>query len=486
MSSTSGGANRWQGLAEVSQMAWPIMLGAMSFVLMDFVDKVFVSFLDRGLAEPINLAAVGSAGIWSYTLGVFFVGIAGCVSTFAAQSLGRGKLDNCARYAWQGVYISIAAGVIGLGMLPLAEPLFNSMGHSPEVTSRELIYARIRILGFGFVAWQAALAGFFQAVNRPKIAMYGALVGNLSNIALDYVLIFGKFGFPKMEIAGAAIATVLSMIIQVAVLHTIFMGDNIDREYASRRTWRLDWVKTKDLFTIGWPSGVSGFLDVASWSIFTSFIVGGFGTVQLAAHTAAINFMHLMFIPAMALSMAVTPIVGQWIGRRDIATAKSRAYTATKIAICVMITMGLTLAIFGETLMRVFSSDADVIKLGHSLLILAAIFAGFDAVTIVLAGALRGAGDTRWMMVALFIGSYFVSLPLALLFSGPLGLEAHGAWIGATIYIILLSGVFLWRFHHEGWLGINIFSEEKESEGATVPVSDSLIDDLKPGEPGSL
>ena len=454
------------------------MLGAMSFVIMDFVDKVFVSRLGVD-----NLAAVGSAGIWAYTLGVFFVGVAGCVSTFSAQSIGRGQKENCSRYAWQGIYISMAAGSTVLLMWPLARPLFAPMGHSPEVLDLELTYFQIRIFGFAFVAWQATLAGFFQSINRPIIPMYTTLVANIANIGLDYVLIFGKFGLPALGIAGAAIATVVSLGLQVVLLQAVFLNGKTNREFGSRRLWRFDRMRARDLFAIGWPSGVSSFLDVASWSIFTSFIVGGFGTIQLASHTAAISYMHLIFIPAMALSMAATPIVGQWIGRGDIAIAKSRAYTAMRIAMVFMVTVGVTLAIFGPQLMRVFSSDPEVIRLGHTLLIFAAIFAGFDAMTIVLAGALRGAGDTRWMMVALTIGAYGVSLPLAWTFAHPLGLGARGAWIGETIYIILISAVFLRRFHGEAWRDIKIFSEDRDASPVDLDALDGDLGAEEPGKP---
>lgn len=456
--------DRWDGLREVTQMAWPIMLGALSFVIMDFVDKVFVAWLDRDLANPYHLAAIGSASVWSYTLGVFFVGVAGCVSTFSAQSLGRGNRENCSAFAWQGIYISLAAGAIALLMFPLSRPLFGSMGHGPTVTELELTYFRIRILSFVFVAWQGALAAFFQAINRPIIPMYTTIAGNVTNIVLDYLLVFGKLGLPAMGIAGAATATVIAMMVQAALLQAIFMSAPVHREYATRGTWRFDAVKARDLFRIGWPSGLSSFLDVASWSVFTSFIVGGFGALQLAAHTAAINFMHLTFIPAMGIGMAVTPIVGQWLGRADFKRAKRRAYTATKLAIAIMVSIGTTLAVFGGSLMRVFSEDPSVIHLGHLLLIFAAIFAGFDAVNIVMIGALRGTGDTRWMMGALAVGSYGLCLPLAWFFSGPLGLQAKGAWFGAMIYIIVLSGAFLRRFHSEAWRSITIFSEDRPLE----------------------
>lgn len=460
--------NRWDGLREVVKMAGPVMLGAVSFAIMDFVDRVFVSSLGMD-----HLAAVGSSGIWAYTLGMFFLGIAGCVSTFVAQSLGRGKFKNCSHYAWQGIYISMAAGSVALIMWPLADELFGTMGHTESVTDLEVAYFRIRTLGYVFIAWQASLAGFFQAINRPLIPMTVSLLANLTNIGLDYVLIFGKFGFPEWGIEGAAIATVVSLGIQVALLQSMFLSKSVDDTYSSRHTMGFDLPKLKELFHIGWPSGVTGLLDVLGWAIFTSFIVGGFGTIQLAAHNGALTLMHFTFIPAMGISQAATPIVGQWIGRGKIGIAKARAYTCTKLAMFIMVTTGLSFAIFGESLMHVYTDDPAITKLGHQLLIMAALFAGFDAINIVLIGALRGAGDTRWIMVALLLGTYGFMLPLAWVFSTPVGLEAMGAWVGATIYVIALSGIILWRFHREAWRNINIFSHEGEEEASheTVPVA---------------
>jgi len=458
--------SRWAGLREVSRMAWPIMLGNLSFVFMDFVDKYIVSSLDRGLTEPIHLAAIGSAGLWAYVLGIFFVGVASCVSTFVSQSLGRGERENCSRYAWQGMYVSLLTGVAIVACLPLARPFFERMGHSPEVTELELTYFRIRILGFVMVATEVALASFFQAIGRAVLPMTSTIAANVVNVVLAYTLVLGHFGAPKLGIAGAAIATFLALTFQVLMLLAFFLSSRVNRDYGSRAGWRFDSRKAAELFRIGWPSGLSSFMDVAAWGIFTSFIIGGFGAVQLAAHTGAINFMHVCFLPAMGLGMATTPIVGQWLGRGNYEMARRRALTAVKIGIVIMSSVGIVLAVYGQQLMRLFSDDPEVIRMGGILLILAAIFAGFDAINIVLMGALRGAGDTRWVMVTLFIGAWLVNLPLALLFSRGFSLGAVGAWYGTTIYVILLSGAFYWRFHRGEWRHINIFSTE--SAGAAL------------------
>ncbi len=451
---------KWDGLQEILWMAGPIVLGAFSYTIMQFVDQVMVAQLGEDA-----LAAIGSSGLWSYTLSTLILGITGCVATFVAQAYGRGNKEICAKITWQGIHLSIILGALSLLFWPLAEPLFRIMNHSDEVTRMELIYFRIRVLGFLFIAWQAALSSFFQSIGRPIIPMFVAIVANLVNLVLDYGLIFGRLGLPQWGIGGAAVATVISVALQVILLQAIFMNRAVDREYDTRSSYRWDSTYIRDLLRIGFPGGIAHFLDVANWAIFTSFIVGRLGTIQLAAQTAAISFMQLSFIPIIGLGYATTTLVGQWIGREDIPIAKSRAYLAMRIGVTLMVINGTIMAIFGGVLIRVFFSDQpDVISIGRKLLILSAIFGGFDGAGIIAMGALRGAGDTRWIMGATFVGTYFFSLPLAWLLAWPMGLGAVGAWIGATVYIIVLSAVLLHRFHGEKWRGISIFSSGSPSE----------------------
>lgn len=445
---------RWTGVREVMMMSWPIILGSLSYTVMEFCDKWMVAYLGTEA-----LAAVGSAGLWSYTLSTMLLGVVGCVSTFAAQSLGRGHKQDCARYAWQGIYLSVMAGVLALMLWPASGALFRAMGHSEVVTGMELSYFRIRLLGYIPMAWGTALAAFFQSVNRPRIPMYAAMAGNASNLVLNYLLIFGKFGFPCWGIAGAAVATVFSQVLQTGIQHVVFMSRAYDAEYGTRSAYPFDFSRLRELFRIGWPSGMSMFLDIFNWGIFTSFLVGHFGDVSLAAHNVALSFMHLSFMPAVAVNQGIAVIVGQWVGRGDIPRARARTYTAIRLCILYMFVMGLGFAAFGETLIgRVFSSDPGVIDLGRKLLLLAALFQAFDAINIVSLGALRGAGDTRWIMWAMFTAAYVFFLPLALVLAFWVHGGAFGAWVGATVYIILLSGVLFYRFYSGHWRHINIFT----------------------------
>ena len=453
---------RWTGTRQILIMSAPIVLGMISHAVMEFFDKWMVAQVSTEA-----FAAVGSAGIWSYTLATLFLGVIGCVGTFVAQSFGKGNLQHCAHYAWQGIHLSLPLGILAVAMIPLSRPLFDLMGHDPGVTEQELVYFRIRLIGYFALGWSTALAAFFQAVNRSWIPMLTSTTGILLNILLNYLLIFGHGGFPRLGIAGAAIATVTSQCVQVILLHGVFIASPFHRAYNTRHTWRLDYHRAKELVTIGVPAGMGSFLDIAMWSIFTSFLVGRFGTVSLAAHNAAMVFLHICFMPALGLHQGIAAIVGQWIGAGDIPRAKARTVTAIKLAMAHMVPSGLLLGVFGGKLIAWgFSDDPNVIRMGHQLLILAAIFQAFDAVNIIGLGALRGAGDTRWTMFAMFFGAYIIFLPLAIFVACVLGLGAVGAWIGATIYIIGLSFVIYRRFMGERWRHINIFSESQPTQAA--------------------
>jgi MATE family multidrug resistance protein len=448
-------------------MAGPAILSNMSWTLMQFVDMAFVSRL--GTAQ---LAAVGAAALWSWVVASLFVGLVSAVSTFVSQSLGRGEKENCAAYGWQAIYVSLATCVIGFAIYPLSGYLFGAMGHPPDVLRYEVEYFEPRVLTYFVIPWQAAMGAFFMGINRPMVPMLVTVISNVTNIALDYGLIYGKFGLPQMGVAGAAWATVASLAVQAIVLQAIFMSGSVREEYGSLHRMGIDWHKMKELVRVGLPSGFMWLLDVFTWGVFTGFVVGRFGEVALAAHNSAIQVMHISFMPAIGLNHAIAPIVGQWIGKGNFERAKSRAYLTTRIAIVYMIVMGSIFAFFGKSiLVAAFKASPEVAALGSTLLLMAAVFQGFDAITIVLSGALRGAGDTKWQAIMMFVASYVVFLPLAYSLAILANGGALGAWLGATIYIIALSGVFFYRFYSEKWRHINIFMQ---------PVTEAKQEALRP------
>ena len=460
---------RWTGVREITVMSGPIILGSLSFAIMEFIDRVMVNKLGTEA-----LAAVGSASIWSYTMSTLLLGIVGCVGTFVAQCLGRGEKHLCGQYAWQGLYLSLFAGFIAVAFYPIAPYLFGLMGHDPEVTRLELVYFQIRLFSYLPLAFVTALATFFQAANYSVVPMFVAIFGTALNIVLNYMFIFGNWGAPAMGIAGAAWATNVSMYLQFFLLFAVFLSPFMHAQFRTRSHIRYDKAKIMEIVRVGGPAGGMMFLDVANWSIFISFVVGRLGAVPLAANNVALSFMQLCFIPAFALNQGISAIVGQWIGRGDYERAKRRTYTALRIGMSYMVVMGIIFAVFGRELIElVFSPEEElVLSLGHQLLILAAVFQLFDAIAIVMGGALRGAGDTRWMLMITFATAYVVFIPLATTFAFYFNGGALGAWIGAAAYIVVLSLFMWWRFHSERWHAIDIFGGSNNGPTPEADVSE--------------
>ena len=227
--------SRWTGVREVMGMSGPIILGMFSYTIMEFCDKVMVSYVGTDA-----LAAVGSAGIGSFTLCTLYMGIISVVSTFVAQCYGRGTPQFCACYCWQGIYLSSIGILFSALLWPVTPFLFGLMQHTPEVTRLETQYFQIRLFSYFFIGCNTAVVGFFQAIDRPRIPMYTAIAGNAVNLTLNYVLIFGNFGFPRLDVAGAAIATVIAIAFQSITLFAVFFSSHFNTVYQTRTTYQFD------------------------------------------------------------------------------------------------------------------------------------------------------------------------------------------------------------------------------------------------------
>ena len=465
----AAGQRQSQGAArrEVLYMALPMIVAMASSTVMHFVDSWMVSRV--GTSE---IAAVAPAGAWVFILIGFLIGLLSCTSTFVGQSFGAGNYRDCARYAWQGVYISLVLGGAAILLWPTAPALFAAVGHGAEVQQREVIYFQVRLFSITGLTMSVALGSFFQAVSRPRIPMVVVILANVVNAVLDYVLIFGKLGFEPMGIRGAAIATVIASSIQGLIMLAVFLTPSFNEKFSSRRTAQWDWHRIGRLFNIGWAAGLNFALDVASWSVFTNFLVGRLGDIPLAASNIANQIMHLSFMPTFGLSMATTALAGQWIGRNEFGEAKRRTYIALKIAMAYMFTMGMLFLLFRRQLISFFRNDPEVVAIGSSILIVAAVFQIFDAIAIVTRGALKGAGDTRWVAAFTVGYAWLVFLPASYLMAFKLGLGAVGAWMGAAVYIFCLALTLLWRYHSDRWRTIDIFGESEVAPSAPSEIFD--------------
>jgi MATE family multidrug resistance protein len=464
------------GLREILHLALPIIASMASATVAGFVDTWIVAQI--GTTE---VAAIMPASVTAYTLTSLPLGITQCVSTFAAQALGRGQRGEGAAFAWQGLYLSVFVGVACFLLWPLAPLFFGAFGHEPEVVTLEVMYFRIRLWGIGLGIAIGALNGFFYGIHRPGIPLVAMVVDNVANVVLCYALVLGVWGMPKLGLAGAAIAFVLSFVAQLAVLLAAFLSSACHNEFFTRSDWRFSWARFCQLLRIGWPLGVQQAIDILSWGVLIILMVGRFGKEQLAASNIAIQYMMISFLPGMGLGQALTALVGRYIGEGNTETAIQRVHEGLLLAMLYMTGMGLIYFLLPGPLIAFFNADSRVIEAGSTILLCAAVFQLFDAMNVTFVGALRGAGDTHgiaWITVGLLV---LVFAPLSVGSVAFTDLQSVGPWLAGTVYTILLGLLLWWRFERGKWREIDIFvpQERRQKAGGTVH-EPSLLKSVEP------
>lgn len=451
----------WRVPVVLLALAGPIIATMISRTAMNFIDFVMVSQLGTEAQ-----AAIVPAGVTLFILIAFGMGVLQATSTFVSQSLGRREYAACSSFAWQGVWLSIFLGGIALPLWPLVRPFFAWVGHDPGVVAMETDYFQIGLISIGPVLVATALGSFFQGIHRPMIGLWATVIANIFNVIANYALIFGHFGFPALGIAGAAWATTVASLVQAIVMVLWWLRPRCHEEFASRSTWRINWDRLWRTLRVGMPMGFHFVTDVTAFTIFTLFLVGQFGTVQLAAHNLALKLLEISFMPVLGLGFAITAAVGKAIGRgrRDYARLVSR--WALGIAITYMGTMAVCFVIFRETMPTwlVDLSDPaaeEVIRWSALLLLCCAAFQLFDAANIVYSSALRGAGDTMFPAIV------SVTLSLGLLVGGGFAiaglrpdLGALGPWLLATLYVIVVGLFMIARWVWGPWEKIDLFADQ--------------------------
>ncbi len=461
-------------LGGIVRMSGPIVIATSSRMFMDVTDFWMISRTGNSDA----LAAILPAQMIMYTYMALWMGTLGIVATFAAQSLGRGESKRCSKYAWQCLYLSAIAWLLGAALWPFLPDIFSWIGHDVAIRDLEIRYASIAVWTIGPTIAATGLSSYFNGIHRPVTTMVVALEGVVVNAAVSFILIFGMFGIQPMGIEGAAWGTVAGTGYRVVRFIIVLWSRNHHDQFGSRSTWRMDLPRMTSILRVGGPSGVQWGSDVLVWAIFTTVLVGRyFGKDDQLATNAAWQYLRISFMPAIGVGFALSSLVGHAIGMRDF----QRAIRITRLVMLMllgyMLVMSVIFFAFRYQLIGFFDSDPDVIRIGASVMICAALFQIFDALGISYSGALRAAGDTlvpsivymlsHWILVVgggVIMAEYFPQL------------RSLGPWIAATVLISFTGVYYWWRWHGRAWTRIDIFSSENSHQTAQSPENAESID----------
>lgn len=438
---------------EILTISVPLIFSMTSVVLMQFVDALFLSWFS---ADAI--AAVVPAGMASYFLICPFQGTAGFTSTLVAHYVGASRPHSAASAAWQGLYLSLISGSIVFALGFTAGPLFNWVNHSEGIKILEMRYFAITCWGALPTIASAAISGFFTGQGKTRAVMVVQLLGFAVNAVLDYLLIFGKFGFPQWGIDGAAVATVAAQLFIAVVLFLLFFfsGKTKTAVWSDRA---FDPELFKRLMRFGIPNGLRLGFEMLAWTVFVLFI-GRIGDVELAATNIAFRINGFAFFPIIGLGQAMGILVGQAQGRQDPVRAEKLTYAGFFMAEIWMILLSAIFLLFPETIYGFFRSGNQLSQFetisstGIILMRFVAVYSLLDACNIIFVTSLQSAGDTRWtMLTSLIANSLFLSV-LAVADKLKMGLWVQ--WSAATAFVMMIALTWWFRFRSGKWKQIRV------------------------------
>jgi len=438
------------GGREVLAMALPLVVSTSLTTVMYFTDRMFLLWHSN-----TAMAASLPAGMLHFTLLCFPLGLVSYVSTFVAQYYGAGCRERVGRVTWQGIWLSLGFAPFYLATIPLASLLFGWAGHEPDIAQFESMYYRVLTLGAGAGLLNAAQAAFFTGIGATRVVMFVDGAAALVNIALDYAWIFGRWGFPAWGIAGAAAATVVSQWLSVVLYAAIMCRPQFSRAFALAAGCRFDLSLARRVLHFGTPAGLQMFVEMVAFTVFL-LLLGRLGEDAMAATNLAFNINTLAFMPMLGMGIAVSTLVGQHLGRNQAGLAARSAWTAFWMALAYMGSIAAAyvlvpdLFLMGHALGTDPSRFAALREVTVVLLRFVAIYSLFDAMSVVFVGALKGAGDTRFVLATAAI---VPPLPVAACWIGMRYFDWNlpGCWTAVTCWICVVGMVYMGRFLQGRW-----------------------------------
>ena len=433
---------------DVLVVALPMLLSMSFDTLMTFIDRLFLSKLG-----PAEMNAALGAGAVQLALTMFFTGAISYTTAMIAQRLGAKRHGECASVFMQALYVSLICVPLLYLTIPVGHWLFAIENLPADQLEYQKTYFNILMFGGVITLVRNVAPCFFSGIGETKIVMHAAFVGMIVNVACNFVLIFGLGPIPAMGVAGAAYGTLVGNVVSTVILFAKFFAKSCNRRFNTRHSFAFSWPLTRELLQKGIPSGVEMFLNM---SAFQSLILmfHALGPESATASSIMFNWDMVAYVPLMGLEVASTSLVGRYVGAKSGAAASRSTYSGLKLGWGYSLLIGVLFIFLPGVLTDIFRPDVAEASAGALaifdaarpmsifMLRFATIYIFVEVLLVVYAGALRGAGDTLWVMFACAIMNWVVAGALyvtAYIFHLP----AHYAWI-AVVAVYGTAPVIFW------------------------------------------
>lgn len=438
------------GMKEMLGIAVPMMISLSFDSVMTFIDRIFLS----RLGSEVMSAAMGG-GVASFTTMTFFFGLIGYSTALVAQKLGAGQIRRAPRVIDQALIIAIIAWPLMLLASPLMKQVFIHSGIDARQLEHQLAYYSILMLGAIIPLCRHAFASFFSGIGETRVIMIASFTGLVVNAALDWVLIFGRFGAPAMGIRGAAIATLIGGFCSLVVLAIQYYRKSMRRRFGIRFALRFDAKSLRSLLRFGTPAGLELFLNLLAFQgMITVFHSRGLDVA--AAATIMFNWDMVTFIPLLGIEVGVTSLVGRYVGAKK--PAAIRRAIRSGLFIGWIFTAFVFAAFLGlpEYLVNFFRPEhadaafTQAYPLAVFMIKVASIYILIEAIMVVFAGALRGAGDTFWTMNAMVVIHWILVGALWLMLIR-FGMSGQASWVILVMLFMAFPSVLWLRWRSGRW-----------------------------------
>ena len=432
------------------KLAYPVIIGMIGHTLVGFVDNAMVGQL--GTSE---LAAISLGNSFVFLAMAFGIGFSTAITPLIAESDAKKNKSNTQSILSNGILVCIFLGAVLTIIVLIAKPIIYYMGQSEEVVNLAYPYITLVAISlFPLIIFQS-FKQFSDGLSFTKIAMISTVIANLINVVINYILIYGKFGFPKLELVGAGIGTLISRFIMVLIIiYLIKSNPKINQYLDNLFSLKYSSIITKKIINLGYPSALQMMFEVGFF-ISGIWVCGIIGINYQAANQIALNLSSLTFMVALGLSVAATIRIGNQKGLNDYKNLKRIAISIFLITVLIELIFALIFIIFSDLLPWLYlenNNNFDVLEtvsLASKLLIIVALFQIFDGIQIVAQGALRGIQDVKIPSMICFLSYIIFGVPIMIYLGLYTDLKATGVWIGFLIGLMIASILLSIRFFNK-------------------------------------
>jgi putative MATE family efflux protein len=434
----------------VVNLAWPSITEMFLMSLVGIADMIMVGRLGPEIG-PKAISAVGLTNQPIFFAMAIFQALNVGTTALVARCMGAGNRDGASEAAKQTFVIVLILGALvgALGFF-VAETIIRFMGAAADVIPMGTIYMKIVSLGLVFNIVAMGLSSVLRGSGDTHTPMRANMTANIVNVIGNYILIYGKFGFPALGVAGAAIATSFSRILSAVWLFYVITRGSAIIHIDFRNGYRFDWDIVRRIFKVGFPASIEQFV-MRGGQMFFVRIVAGLGTLTYAAHQIALNVMSLSFMPGMGFGIAASTLIGMSLGAKRPDIAERAGYQTQKLGTMMASGMGILFFIGAPWIVGMYNSNPAVIAQGALALRVVAIMQPAQSTQFILAGGLRGAGDTKWPLYTTAIGVWGIRIVLAILFVNYFKFGLVGAWAAMAIDQLVRSILITYRYRSGHW-----------------------------------